>query len=323
MRAVNGIKRLDDGDLARVQPLFHQVFHHSISIELLDWKYAQGRGESWVMCSSADGGQVIVHCGLIFRDVLLAGQPVRAAQLVDLMARAKDAGLSRGQSPFRLLMQVILDSLPRPDNPAGVAFGFPSARAMRLGEHLGVYRAVDQWFELKFKARRLGRFQPKAFELVTFGTDQAAIVDRLWLRMANDLRDYCVGVRDAAFLRRRYLQHPSRLYVLLQVNSGWFNRPMGLAVIRPDEGVCELMDIICARDKTPMILRAVQSWLADTTSQSMSLLITSSFTEQLKPFAESCEKTQFRIMGSPQTDASVMMNIQNRWWLTGGDTDYR
>lgn len=320
---MSGIRRLDDGDLAQVQPLFHQVFHHAISIELLDWKYAQGRGESWVFCSSADGGQVIVHCGLIFRDVLLAGQPVRAAQLVDLMASAKDAGLARGQSPFRLLMQAILDSLPRPDNPAGVAFGFPSARAMRLGEHLGVYRAVDQWFELKFKARRPGRFQPKAFELVAFGAEQAAIVDRLWQRMANDLRDYCVAIRDAQFIQRRYFLHPERRYVMLQINGGWFGKPVGLAVVRSGGEVWELMDVIGAREDIPDILQAIQAWLPETPEVRLSFSLTEHFAEILKPLADTCDKTEFRIMANPQTPEPVLAQLKSRWWLTAGDTDYR
>lgn len=319
---MTAIRRLATADLARIQPLFHQVFGLPISIALLRWKYAEGRGESWVM-PAADGEHLALHCGVIFRDVLLAGQPVRAAQLADLMSRAKDSGLSRGQSPFRLVMQALLESLPRPDNPAGVAFGFPSERAMRLGEHLGVYRAIDHWLELRFHACRAGRLAPKAVELLSCGPEQAVLVDALWQRMAKDLRDYCVGVRDAAFFQRRYLRHPERRYVVLQINSGWLKRPLGLAVVRLEDEACELMDIVGAWADMPDMILALQAWLMGLPDKTLVFALTAHFAEKLRPLAVHCEQTQFRIMANPQTPEAVLAQLENRWWLTGGDTDYR
>jgi hypothetical protein len=240
-----------------------------------------------------------------------------------LIAAPKNSGLSREFSPFRLLMQEILDALPREGNSAGVAFGFPSGRAMRLGEHLGVYRAVDRWFELKFLPRAPGRFSPRACELMAFGDAEAGVTNRLWKRMAGDLRCFCVGVRDANFLWQRYLLHPERRYVLLRIDSAWLRRPIGLAVIRPGDEVGELLDVVGAWADMPDIIKAVQVWLLGRREKALTFALTSHFASQLRPFAECCDETQFRIMANPQTPDAVLDQLENRWWLSGGDSDYR
>ena len=59
-------------------------------------------------------------------------------------------GLSRKSSPFAALIQQVLADLPGDGNPGGLAFGFPSDRAMRLGEHLGLFSSIDRIRQLAF-----------------------------------------------------------------------------------------------------------------------------------------------------------------------------
>lgn len=79
------IRRLQDEELVTLLPLFEEVFKHSISLELLKWKYADQRGESWVV--EDENGRIVMHCGLGFRTVLIGGEKVQAAQLMDLIDR--------------------------------------------------------------------------------------------------------------------------------------------------------------------------------------------------------------------------------------------
>ena len=312
---------LETNELTLLQPLFESVFKQPVSAALLEWKYAGGRGESWAAWQAGDD-RPFLHCGLSFRDVLVAGAPVRAAQLVDLMAEPKRAGLSREQSPFSLLMRKILDSLPRQDNPAGVAFGFPSDRAMRLGEHAGVYRSVGHWQALEFCGvdavigPRVRAWRPEQ------ATD-LALADRLWHSMARDLADYSVGVRDSRHFIYRYLGHPEKQYTLWVAESRWRRLPIGLAVLGGSAGHYEILDVLGRREDMPEIIRAVQRWLHSTQGQSLTLMLTAPFARQLEPFANRCSATQFRIMANPRTPAATLAQLDDRWWLTGGDTDYR
>ena len=314
------MRRLDTRELMLLQPLFESVFKQPVSAALLKWKYAEGRGESWAAWQTAEN-RPFLHCGLSFRDVLVAGSPTRAAQLVDLMAEPKRSGLSREQSPFALLMRQILDSLPRQDNPAGVAFGFPSDRAMRLGEHAGVYRSVGNWQALEFcgiDAVMGPRVRAWRHELAS----DLALADRLWRVMARDLVDYSLGVRDSSQLIHRYLMHPEKRYTLWVAESRWLRQPMGIVVVGGGPDHYEILDVLGRREDMPEIIRAVQRWLHDTQGQSLTLMLTAPFAQQLKSFASRCVATQFRIMANPRTPPAILAQLDDRWWLTGGDTDY-
>ena len=73
----------------------------------------------------------------------------------------------------------------------------------------------------------------------------------------------------------------------------------------------------------PDILRAVQNWLALSCCDAAVLSLTESFARQLAPYANSVKATEFRIMGNPFCSADILNRLNNHWWLTGGDTDYR
>lgn len=320
LEAIVLIRRLEDHELGLVRPLFEVVFKHEVSLALLQWKYAEQRGESWVF-QGADG-QAVMHCGLFFRDIVFQGKALRVAQLVDLMALPKAQGLSRVDSPFVVLMRAILLDLPRENNPAGIAFGFPSDRAMRLGERMKVYRAVDRVMELDFGP--VHRSDGARWRVLSsINAADARVLDRLWVKMSRSLAGFAVGLRDAQYLKQRYLAHPERGYSLLLVESRWLRRPIGLAVIGPGEGRRELLDMVCAWGNVPKLLNAAQCWLAQSAGEALFLLLTERFALQLASLAVRCEPTQFRIMGNPFSPADSLASLEGRWWLTGGDTDYR
>lgn len=313
------LRALSDDELGLLQPLFHKTFGSEISLPMLHWKYGQGRGSAWTLWRE---GQLLVHCGLWPRQVWLQDEQIQAVQLVDLMAAPKPAGLLRHGSPFALLMRHVLAQLPGPGNPDGVAFGFPSARAMRLGELTGVYRAVDDWLALTFLARHVPR-GPRCLEVVSWGHHECALADLLWARMRADLRDFVVGVRDMPYLRQRYLRHPTKAYRLLLVQSRWRRVPIGLLVLGPNQAEPELLDVLCDWTDLPEVLIAGRRWLHDTGAQRMHLFLTSTFAARAAPLADACQPTEFRIMANPFTPQASLSKLQQRWWLTGGDTDYR
>lgn len=314
------IRRLQDHELEALRPLFEVVFKYSVSLELLRWKYAQQRGESWVF--EGTDGQLAMHCGVYFRNIVFQGHELRVAQLVDLMALPKAQGLSRVESPFVMLMHTILLALPREDNPQGIAFGFPSERAMRLGERMKVYRAVDRIMELNFAPahRRLGS---RWRVLPSINLAEVALLDKLWIQMSRSLSRFAVGLRNSEYIKQRYLTPPERGYTLLLIESRWLNRPIGLAVIGPGEDRRELLDIVCAWENVPEVIRATQCWLGETNSSALFFLLTERFARQIAFLAARCEPTQFQIMGNPFSPEACLSSLEGHWWLTGGDTDYR
>lgn len=315
------LMQLSDGQLNDIRALFSKVFRHDIAPELLAWKYAEGRGQSWIV-RLGQSGEPLVHCGVFFRNILFHGHPVRAAQLVDLMAAPKYAGLSRHNSPFAQLLGRILKQLPADDNPDAIAFGFPSGRSMRLAEFSGVATEVDRWIAMTMVAAKgAGAATVRAFDPAL--TSDCALADSLWGLMRRDFSSAVLGIRDFDYLKQRYLQHPTTHYALLVVESRWLGKPLGLVVTRQGEARSELLDIVGRWEDMPEILKAIQNWMPKVGREGLVLYLTASFANQLAPFVSQLNTTEFRIMGNPFCSESILADLRGRWWLTGGDTDYR
>lgn len=316
------IRRLAEEELSLLPPVFAHAFGQPIGLDVLRWKYATGLGESWL--AQAADGRPLMHCGLLFRDVRFAGQRARMAQLVDLAAGVNKTGLARRNGPFSRLMHHILDRLPRDDNPHGLALGFPSGRAMRLGEHLGVYQSIDQLYDLRFVPMPQRSWLGLRCQLVD-ALPEARVLNVLWQSMSHELADAAVGVRDAAYMHWRFVQHPHRSsYRLLLCQSAIWRKPCALLVLRwGDEGVCHLIDALGPPSTLPDVLAALRTWCAQQGLHEIRLAFTGRFAQQLAPLAAECTASEIRIMANPRTPPEVLAHFQNNWWLTAGDTDYR
>lgn len=317
-----GVLRLADADLGRIRPLFAQVFGGSISEGLLHWKYGNGRGVSWCLCAS-DGDSVGLHCGVMFREVVFRGRLRRAAQLVDLMAMPKRQGLARGNSDFALLMRHVLSTLPEFGVAGGFAFGFPSGRAMRLGEIAGVYRAVDDWQQLRFSAQPWSRRAPHIKALTADDGTCVAACDRLWPAMRADFADAALGVRDGAYFVWRYFERPDQSYVVLRVRSPFVRRLLGMVALSVRGGEGEILDVLGRQQDLPRLVNAARHWAHAEGIRCLTMMLTQRFVALFKPWAEACESTQFRIMANPWMHDPAAAEMHGAWWLTGGDTDYR
>lgn len=306
---------------ALIRPLFRQVFGSDISEEMLAWKYGDGRGRSYGAFSP--DGVLLAHCGIFYRQVLADGQPRRIAQLGDLMALpGRYGGLSRSQSPFALLIRQVLADLPGEANPDGLAFGFPSDRAMRLGEHLGLFSSIDRMHEVTCTPLPVSRGSDRCVAVSPADKAFTGVAGRLWHKMAKDLGGDLIGVRDAAYLRQRYFHHPHNRYGCYLVSSRWLGSPLGLLITRIDGEQCELLDIIAPVSGISRLLQVARQQLAAWGAVVMKLWLTERYADLLKHQAEASSPLEFRIMASPFSSAGHPERFANRWWLTSGDTDY-
>lgn len=316
------VREIGFQELGLIRPLFSRVFKADLPDSLLAWKYGDGRGRSYG--AFTEEGELVAHCGLFYRQTLAEGVFCRIAQLGDLMALpGRHGGVSRGRSPFALLIQQVLADLPAADNPDALAFGFPSDRAMRLGEHLGLFAAIDQVWELQFSPLPLRSGADHCSELDPADRSATRIADRLWRQMAKDLGGDLIGVRDGSYLRHRYGSHPQYRYRLHLVCSRWLRRPVGLLVTRLDGEQCELLDLIAPRPAMERLLVAARQQLASWGGTTLKLWLTGRHAALLQHQADHAVPLEFRIMANPFSSGNRPQRFAGRWWLTSGDTDYR
>jgi len=315
-------REIPGAELPVITPLFCRIFKTDISEEMLAWKYGDGRGRSYGIFTVE--GELLAHCGIFYRQVHADATPCRIAQLGDLMALpGRYGGVSRSRSPFAQLIQKVLDDLPAADNPDALAFGFPSDRAMRLGEHLGLFSSIDRMWELQFSPLPTDGGGDRCLDLDFDSSDFIHNVDRLWRGMADDLGNDLLGVRDGCYLRQRYGSHPQHRYRCHLVRSRWLRRPLGILVTRLDGEQCELLDLVAPRSNMQRLLTAARQQLPAWGAVTMKLWLTEHHAALVQHQADHVAPLEFRIMANPFSSGNRPERFANRWWLTGGDTDYR
>ena len=325
------VLRVGPGDAASVRGLFHEVFGHPLSPEEWHWKYGDGRGTAVALLK---GGRWLGHYGGLTRDVLDRGQPAKACQVCDVIVHPDArASLSR-RGPLHKMTATFLESEIGWGLRHRVGFGFPTDRAFGIAQRLGLYFAVDQMLCAHWPAApaassstpaRLGPLQPLSAADLALGAALAQAVDALWRAMAAAFNTQVLGVRDAAWLRHRYLNHPRMRYEVLLLRSRWWRRPLGVVVVRRHESHLEWVDVVAPPAAWPALLQTTRAHAAGAGLQRVDAWITASQRHLLDGLAPDVgwRPLAIDVPGNAHSPGPDADDQRGRWLLMAGDTDFR
>lgn len=301
-------------NFAEVSALFQEVFGHPMSRELWEWKYGAGRGNA-VM--ARNDGKVVAHYGGMYRDILSCGKPDRVAQICDVMVQSRERGVLTRQGPFFLLGA----SWPEVYGPKG--FGFPSERHIRLAEKMGLYVEAGQLAEVRWEPASAGvRLGTKVRHVDPESAADKAMVNGLWARMAEDLRDGVVGIRDWDFVVQRYFRHPHHKYEVLAVSARFTGRPLGIAVLRRHEACCELLDVIGPLSNLAPVIDQARRMTGRWGLPYMYCWITRNHLPRFLACGGREQQLDISIPASSWTADPQPEQFVGKWWLMSGDTDF-
>lgn len=312
--------RAADGEALRA--LFRRAFGGNIGAAEWRWKYPQPGGLSLLAMRRE---RVIAHYGGQARRMSCLGRPLAAVQVSDIMVDPGEPATLGRNTPFRAIASTFAAATSGPGRAHAFVFGFPSPRASRLGERLGMYTRVGtlryyRWPPSRRRVGRLRRLTPA--ELIDHG-------DALWQRQAARLADDRVlCVRDAAWVRQRYAEHPSGAYTARASMDIW-GRIQAAALLCEREDTWELIDLlgeprhyrrlvlglsreahVCAgKPLVGWLTPAVLGWLPEPQVAADS------------GAGPELDWLPVNIAG-PEHQSWVPW-LQERCWMTGGDTDYR
>lgn len=309
------LRHMRPGDYEEIAVLFRDVFGHTLSRELWQWKYMNGHGNA--VLASRDG-VLIAHYGGMYREILLCGKPEWAYGGSDVMVHPNERGVMTRQGPF------LLTAATTAEMYGPVAFGFPTERAMLVAERMGLYSKAGQMVEVRWEPAAPGiRWRSRLHNLTRGNEVDQRKVDGIWRAMANDLRESVVGVRDWQYLEQRYFAHPHNHYDVLMVTSRLTGRPLGAMVLRRLENTCELMDVIAPLANLAVVVdqarRMASRWKLDY----LYGWITTNYATLFTACAGKEEPLNMYIPTSCWTDDPRVNMLKDRWWLMSGDTDFR
>lgn len=230
-------------DIPAMCTLFTEVFGQPMTEARWRWKYMQAPGSSHyhAVAEHVQTGRLVGHMGVIMLPGVRAGQPVRMAHATDLMiSPLARAGLGP-DGAYRHIMHTIRSAVFDPAiSPPGAAplfmYGFPGKRPATLAMRLGIQRklqicqqyatpvaapgnALSQWWT----AHNPWRLQALA-QAPEVQAWSDSVLNPVWERFAQELLQQShttpaavrpSTIKNAAYLRWRYLQHPQQQAALV------------------------------------------------------------------------------------------------------------
>jgi SAM-dependent methyltransferase len=309
-------------DQKAVRELFSEVCKpEQMSAALWEWKYGQGRG---LGIGAWQQHKMVAHYGSIQRQIHYFGQAKPAIQIADVMVLPKERAVLTRQGAFFLTAATYPECYVGYGNPIWLGYGFPNERAMKVAERLGLYASVGKMLELHWPSKpsqpffksRIRHLRPDA------QAENKFIINKLWQKMALNLSNALVGVRDWDYIQHRYLSHPHHHYELLLITRRFTGQALGVAVIQRRAEMCRLMDFIGDLKHIPEIIRQVRRIAGVWGMSKVTTWITANFGPRFPQQDIEVIDIKVQVPHSIWTPGVPPAEINGHWWLMIGDTDF-
>ncbi|MES2634423.1 MAG: GNAT family N-acetyltransferase [Pseudomonadota bacterium] len=300
--------------------LFEAAFGYRMAADLWRWKYRHNRLPGM---GAWRNGELVAFYGGMTREVLrFGGVPEPVMQIGDVMTRPDERAVITRTGPFQLAASTYMERNGGHDLPALLGYGFPTDKALKVAQRLGLYEQIDQMMELSWAPDDTA--ESWFTQLVPVGAAHRAVVDGLWSSMKAHFRTSLIGERHWAYLTERYGTHPVNPYELLLVRNRITRKAAGVVAIRDrEEGGVEVLDLVGDPQDWPHLVRAIRRWTARKGRDRAFLWTTKSHAALLDPTQPRAAPMELMVPANIWTPAATVDELQGRWWLTGGDTDFR
>jgi len=315
---------LSTEDADAIRDLFQSVFGQPMSQAHWQWKYANGHGEATGVRNAS--GKLVAHYGAMPRPILFFGQDAMAVQIGDVMVLPEARGVWSRSGPFSTATRLYLDERIGADRAHLLGFGFPSNRHMRLADKLDLYRAVGQVWEVEWPARDRLSAWCRLAPLDWHEPGELARLDRLWQTMREGLGGHVAPVRGAARWTYRFRDHPTQKYQVFKVERRLTGRQQAAFVLRPgvgDAGTWELMDWIAPPQACDQVREAALAAVARAGGQRLIGWFSTAVANRIQGAEGARRDIEVTIPSSARNPGPKPEQLYDRWWLTGGDTDFR
>jgi hypothetical protein len=306
-------------DLSALQKLFQDAFAQQMDPLLWAWKYYDGRGVG-VVAETND--ELVAHYGGILRPLLFHGNKILGVQISDVMVSPKERGILTRKGAFYRVAAAFPEYYVGYGSTTLIGYGFPNSRHMRIAEAMQLYREVGRISELIWRPQATIRPKHISSRALDIAKDQRR-VEKLWLSMAGDLRQSIVGIRDTAYLKHRYFDHPTLQYRTLLIYHRYFRTPLGIVVLHQvTPETCRLIDLVSPIKHIPTVINQALEIASDWGCLEMHAWGSEQVTAQLAITRPEVRPTDICIPTSIWTNGPDPETINGTWWLMLGDTDF-
>jgi hypothetical protein len=311
--------------------LFHEAFEENISPALWHWKYGDDRSLGVIVWHDE---QIVAHFGVSIRPTLFFGTPILAAPGSDVMVKPSERRAFTKKGPFFLAAASYSEAYIGQGAKHLIGFGFPNERHLRLGEKMGIYALVDKMMEVNWMPQSKPKSKPKytRFTLSPLilspmkevpENRAMKLTNRLWEQMSHDLVNHIVGIRDWAYIKYRYFNHPENQYEVFLVHDWSFRRILGIIVLHTAREAYELMDVIGPLKHLPILIAEAKYHVGCRGGEKFFCLANESIVPVFVETGGVAHPLDMNIPTDVWSPGPLVDKVKGKWWLMSGDTDFR
>ena len=326
---------LEEKDRSAVCALFKKVFSEEMPEAFWEWKYNHPQGKGTVVFKD---DQLVAHYGGIGTNILKQGENSTAIQITDVMVDPAVRHAVRKSSPFFIAGTLFLDNFIGYKNPYLLGYGFPSDRHMRLAEMLGMYKPVGKMWELTWPEPNFPTSFWQTYVQVTSENFESCKrkLNEIWFDFSHQLKEGIVCKKTSAYIKRRYLDHPTNEYRVYLVMNRFMPKVKGLLVLKIDEESFNqsrgtkisdkpamIMDVMFSNKKElPKVISLAAQQAREHGHKSLQTWCSKGFLDWWQIGSPEQKELPITTPANVWTDGPSPEELKDLWWLMPGDTDY-
>jgi len=310
-------------DAPFLQELFRECFGYPMSSQLWQWKYANNLGRNLIFKNDS---QLVAHYGGMQRNIRFFGEKQKAIQIGDVMVAKRERAVLKKKGLYFQITAEFLERYIGYETEHLLGFGFPTPTALKLACRLGLYAMVDEMVALEYAAIKT---RPSIkFHLQEVSLNQAdkyaGEINLLWSQMRQEYQQDIIVERDWAYIKYRYFQHPLNQYKIFLITSRLTQKVLGLLVLKyqQDRQCWFLLDYVVTRKYLEVLFFQAARIIARLGAESFTFWITQSHVEHLPSNWQKRQQANISIPTNIWHKGPATKELEGKWWLTAGDTDF-
>lgn len=299
--------------------LFQACFGHSISRHQWHWKY---RDTDRLGIAAFDNTRMIAFYGGMPRQLLAMGHQIAGIQVGDVMVHPDFRNTLSRRGPFQMVSSTFLEQNFSHTAPYQLGFGFPNERAFKVAQRLGLYRQVDEVIQINLAPNK-SRLRPW-LSLTKQSIDVLLpSVNSLWSAMQTGFGNSILGFRDASFFKSRYGDSLGFAYECLALRNRFTGKIHCIAVCRQRAEGLEILDLLGHPNTFTQVLDGICAYPFYSNLPNIFMWVTKSHLHLFSKTNLTSTPLGICVPTNCWVSGDFVENIDQRWWLTGGDTDFR
>ena len=220
---------LNASDKIAVLDLHQLVFGQPLDSLWYEWKYGK-RSQAGVGLWSPQG-ELIAHCGCVPRTLYVYGKTQAGLQICDVMVHPQWRGILTRHGPFYSVSHALYQSQIGSGRPFTLGFGFPSPRHLKLAKKLELFNDAGCMWELTWEKPKTTINWPwQGRDIDPTDSGWQHLINNSWEQMKQNSLQLILGIRDAQYVKERYLQNPLYQYHFRTLKYPFTKYPAGVAV---------------------------------------------------------------------------------------------